>query len=67
MGNPLSNDDTGGYTIFGHTGFTGTCFWIDPEKQLIFVFLSNRVNPSRENSAFSKLNPRGLTTTSSTD
>lgn len=60
MGNPLSNDDTGSYTIFGHTGFTGTCFWIDPEKQLIFVFLSNRVNPSRENSAFSKLNPRGL-------
>lgn len=60
LGNPLSKDDTGGYTIFGHTGFTGTCFWIDPDNQLIFVFLSNRVNPSRENSVFSRLNPRGL-------
>ncbi|MCS3801855.1 glycoside hydrolase family 3 N-terminal domain-containing protein [Niastella sp. OAS944] len=29
---------------FGHTGFTGTCFWVDPKKNLIFVFLSNRVN-----------------------
>lgn len=30
---------------FGHTGFTGTCAWADPEKQLVFVFLSNRVFP----------------------
>jgi beta-N-acetylhexosaminidase len=29
---------------FGHTGFTGTCTWADPEKKLIYVFLSNRVN-----------------------
>jgi beta-glucosidase-like glycosyl hydrolase/CubicO group peptidase (beta-lactamase class C family) len=29
---------------FGHTGFTGTCFWVDPRNNLIFVFLSNRVN-----------------------
>jgi beta-glucosidase-like glycosyl hydrolase/CubicO group peptidase (beta-lactamase class C family) len=29
---------------FGHTGFTGTCFWVDPKYNLIFVFLSNRVN-----------------------
>jgi beta-N-acetylhexosaminidase len=29
---------------FGHTGFTGTCFWVDPKNNLIFVFLSNRVN-----------------------
>jgi CubicO group peptidase (beta-lactamase class C family) len=29
---------------FGHTGFTGTCFWVDPRYNLIFVFLSNRVN-----------------------
>ena len=60
MGNPLSKDDTAGYSIFGHTGFTGTCFWIDPENELIFVFLSNRVNPSRHNRAFTRLNPRGL-------
>lgn len=29
----------------GHTGYTGTCFWIDPRYNLVFVFLSNRVNP----------------------
>lgn len=29
---------------FGHTGFTGTCVWADPEYNLIFIFLSNRVN-----------------------
>jgi beta-N-acetylhexosaminidase len=30
---------------FGHTGFTGTCVWADPVSKLIFIFLSNRVNP----------------------
>jgi beta-N-acetylhexosaminidase len=30
---------------FGHTGFTGTCAWADPVSKLVFVFLSNRVNP----------------------
>jgi CubicO group peptidase (beta-lactamase class C family)/beta-glucosidase-like glycosyl hydrolase len=30
---------------FGHTGFTGTCVWADPAYNLVFVFLSNRVNP----------------------
>ncbi len=34
---------------FGHTGFTGTCLWIDPEFNLVFVFLSNRVYPDRSN------------------
>lgn len=47
--------------IFGHTGFTGTCFWVDPDEELVVVFLSNRINPSRDNPAFSRLNPRGLT------
>jgi beta-N-acetylhexosaminidase len=31
---------------FGHTGFTGTCVWADPAQQLVYVFLSNRVNPN---------------------
>jgi CubicO group peptidase (beta-lactamase class C family) len=31
---------------FGHTGFTGTCVWADPAKNLVFVFLSNRVHPN---------------------
>ncbi len=30
---------------FGHTGYTGTCVWVDPKYNLIFIFLSNRVNP----------------------
>lgn len=46
-------------TTYGHTGFTGTCFWIDPQEEIVFVFLSNRINPSRSNSAFSRSNPRG--------
>ena len=32
---------------FGHTGFTGTCIWIDPEFDLLYIFLSNRVYPDR--------------------
>ena len=32
---------------FGHTGFTGTCVWIDPEFDLVYIFLSNRVYPDR--------------------
>jgi CubicO group peptidase (beta-lactamase class C family)/beta-glucosidase-like glycosyl hydrolase len=42
------NGSTGIYcspSTFGHTGFTGTCIWVDPEFDLVFVFLSNRVNP----------------------
>ena len=42
----------------GHLGFTGTCFWIDPEQQLIYIFLCNRVYPSRLHNALSELNIR---------
>jgi CubicO group peptidase (beta-lactamase class C family) len=34
---------------FGHTGFTGTSIWIDPERGLFVVLLTNRVNPTRRN------------------
>lgn len=34
---------------FGHTGFTGTCIWADPDNDLLFVFLSNRIHPSVSN------------------
>ena len=34
---------------FGHTGFTGNVVWVDPDKELIFVFLSNRINPTAAN------------------
>lgn len=43
---------------YGHTGFTGTCFWVDPVNQLAVIILTNRVNPSRDNAAFDRLNPR---------
>ncbi|KGE14790.1 serine hydrolase domain-containing protein [Sphingobacterium deserti] len=32
-------------SVFGHTGYTGTCIWIDPQNQLVYIFLSNRVHP----------------------
>ena len=34
---------------FGHTGFTGTSIWIDPANDLFVVLLTNRVNPTRQN------------------
>lgn len=43
---------------FGHQGFTGTCFWVDPEHELIYIFLSNRVHPDAENEKLGKLNVR---------
>lgn len=45
-------------SVYGHTGFTGTIFWVDPEQDLIFVFLNNRVNPTRDNPVFSRANIR---------
>lgn len=36
-------------STFGHNGFTGTCVWADPENELVYVFLSNRVHPSSTN------------------
>ena len=38
-----------GNNTFGHLGFTGTCVWADPDKDLIFIFLSNRTYPTMEN------------------
>lgn len=43
---------------FGHTGFTGTMVWADPEKQIIFVFLSNRIHPDSENNLIIELEIR---------
>ena len=44
---------------FGHTGFTGTCVWVDPKYDLVYIFLSNRVNPTRNNPVFAQLSVRG--------
>jgi len=43
---------------FGHTGYTGTCIWVDPKFDLVYVFLSNRVNPARSTDLY-RLNIRG--------
>lgn len=49
-GDPNDSDDPGfSPSAFGHTGFTGTSMWVDPERDLYVVLLTSRVNPSREN------------------
>ena len=40
---------------FGHTGFTGTFVWMDPKYKILFIFLSNRVYPTRNNNKLSRL------------
>jgi CubicO group peptidase (beta-lactamase class C family) len=39
---------------FGHTGFTGTSLWIDPDRQLFVILLTNRVHPTRDNNTLPK-------------
>ena len=43
---------------FGHTGFTGTIAWADPQNDIIFIFLSNRIHPDMENKKLLTLNVR---------
>jgi beta-N-acetylhexosaminidase len=43
---------------YGHTGFTGTVVWVDPERQLIFIMLSNRVYPRENNQKINQLEIR---------
>lgn len=45
---------------YGHTGFTGTMVWADPEQEIIFVFLSNRIYPDAENWRLGQYNTRTL-------
>jgi CubicO group peptidase (beta-lactamase class C family) len=45
---------------FGHQGFTGTCAWADPATGIVFVFLSNRVFPTADNTLINKENVRTL-------
>lgn len=49
---PSKNSSAGHYfspRSFGHTGFTGTSIWIDPTRDLFVILLTNRVDPTREN------------------
>jgi CubicO group peptidase (beta-lactamase class C family) len=42
-------------TAFGHTGFTGTSLWIDPERAVYVVLLTNRVHPRPDNEAIARV------------
>jgi CubicO group peptidase (beta-lactamase class C family) len=44
-------------SAIGHTGFTGTSLWIDPEQDLYIAILTNRVHPTRQNEAFVAVRP----------
>ncbi len=50
--------DSASRSSFGHSGFTGTLVWADPKKDLVYVFLSNRVYPDAGNRKLIKLNIR---------
>lgn len=43
---------------YGHTGYTGTLVWADPDNDVLFIFLSNRVHPTRDNRKIYTLNIR---------
>jgi CubicO group peptidase (beta-lactamase class C family) len=45
-------------STFGHTGFTGTCVWLDPRYNLLYIFLSNRTYPNAENKKLINMNIR---------
>jgi beta-glucosidase-like glycosyl hydrolase/CubicO group peptidase (beta-lactamase class C family) len=46
-------------STYGHTGFTGTCVWVDPQSDLVYIFLSNRVYNTRSNNLLGQLGVRG--------
>jgi beta-glucosidase-like glycosyl hydrolase/CubicO group peptidase (beta-lactamase class C family) len=57
---PTENSSSGHYFSphsYGHTGFTGTTIWIDPDRQLFVVLLTNRVHPTRENHKIAEVRP----------
>jgi CubicO group peptidase (beta-lactamase class C family) len=47
-----------GHHAVGHTGYTGTSLWMDPERASIYILLSNRVHPVRDSDAIRTLRPR---------
>jgi len=55
---PSGNSSAGRFASprsFGHTGFTGTSLWMDPERGLFVIVLTNRVNPTRQNTRHERL------------
>ena len=58
---PSENSSAGtklGPNAFGHTGFTGTSIWMDPDRDLFIILLTNRVHPTRENGRIARVRPR---------
>jgi beta-N-acetylhexosaminidase len=61
---PVLSDNNGVTSVyasqktFGHTGFTGTCIWMDPEFNVVYIFLSNRVHPDMTNNKLLNANIR---------
>ena len=60
VGNPDASNTCAEATpeTYGHTGFTGTCFWVDPKNDMFYIFLSNRVCPTRNNPNFGRISAR---------
>ncbi len=57
---PTEGSSSGRYfstRSYGHAGFTGTSIWVDPEKDLFVILLTNRVYPTRENEKIQKVRP----------
>jgi CubicO group peptidase (beta-lactamase class C family) len=57
---PTPNSSSGRYFsphTFGHLGFTGTSIWIDPDRRLFVILLTNRVYPTRENDKIAAVRP----------
>jgi beta-N-acetylhexosaminidase len=50
-GNSANVSPQASVNSFGHTGFTGTMVWVDPDEDLLFIFLSNRVHPDADNTS----------------
>ncbi|MBQ9218522.1 MAG: serine hydrolase [Muribaculaceae bacterium] len=60
VGNPDASNTCPEATpeTYGHTGFTGTSFWVDPKNDMFYIFLSNRVSPTRNNPNFGRISAR---------
>jgi len=57
---PTPNSSSGKYfspRSYGHLGYTGTSIWIDPDRKLFVILLTNRVNPTRENDKIAAVRP----------
>ncbi|WP_170227078.1 glycoside hydrolase family 3 N-terminal domain-containing protein [Luteibaculum oceani] len=57
-GGPGPTFDGISFNSFGHSGFTGTLAWADPDEEIVYVFLSNRIYPSAENKKLIRNNVR---------